>query len=112
VLTEWDEFKTLDYAKIYKSMAKPAFVFDGRNIVDSAALREIGFEVRVTYCYCSCASTACVTDAQHERHVTAADVQVVLPSVMRLLLLLVLCHTSLMLQLLAKHPCCSLHSVQ
>eukprot|EP00953_Heterococcus_sp_UTEX-ZZ885_P036872 18980-Heterococcus_DN1.PRE.1 len=44
VLTEWDEFKTLDYAKIYKSMAKPAFVFDGRNIVDSAALREIGFE--------------------------------------------------------------------
>jgi UDP-glucose/GDP-mannose dehydrogenase family, UDP binding domain len=48
VLTEWDEFKTLDYAKIYKSMAKPAFVFDGRNIIDSAALREIGFEVRVT----------------------------------------------------------------
>jgi UDP-glucose/GDP-mannose dehydrogenase family, UDP binding domain len=48
VLTEWDEFKTLDYAKIYKSMAKPAFVFDGRNIIDSAALREIGFEVLVT----------------------------------------------------------------
>jgi hypothetical protein len=52
VLTEWDEFKTLDYAKIYKSMAKPAFVFDGRNIVDSAALREIGFEVRESpFCY-------------------------------------------------------------
>jgi UDPglucose 6-dehydrogenase len=48
VLTEWDEFKTLDYAKIYKSMAKPAFVFDGRNIIDSAALREIGFEVLAT----------------------------------------------------------------
>ena len=45
VLTEWDVFKTYDYAKIYKSMAKPAFIFDGRNLLDSAALREIGFEV-------------------------------------------------------------------
>ena len=45
VLTEWDEFKTLDYQKIYDSMAKPAFLFDGRNIVDAAALREIGFTV-------------------------------------------------------------------
>jgi UDPglucose 6-dehydrogenase len=44
-LTEWDEFKTLDYEKIYKSMAKPAFIFDGRHILDHAALREIGFEV-------------------------------------------------------------------
>ena len=45
IATEWDEFKTLDYKKIYDSMAKPAFVFDGRNIVDAAALREIGFTV-------------------------------------------------------------------
>ena len=45
VMTEWDEFKTLDYKKIYDSMAKPAFLFDGRNIVDAAALREIGFTV-------------------------------------------------------------------
>lgn len=45
VMTEWDEFKTLDYEKIYKSMAKPAFIFDGRNILDHAKLREIGFEV-------------------------------------------------------------------
>ena len=44
-LTEWDEFKTLDYEKIYASMAKPAFVFDGRNILDHDKLREIGFEV-------------------------------------------------------------------
>uniref|UniRef100_A0A7R9ZRQ9 UDP-glucose 6-dehydrogenase n=1 Tax=Craspedostauros australis TaxID=1486917 RepID=A0A7R9ZRQ9_9STRA len=44
-LTEWDEFKTLDYQKIFDSMAKPAFIFDGRNILDHAALREIGFEV-------------------------------------------------------------------
>jgi len=45
VMTEWDEFKDLDYEKIYQSMAKPAFVFDGRNILDHAKLREIGFEV-------------------------------------------------------------------
>merc|ERR1740124_1008296 len=44
-LTEWDEFKTLDFEKIYQSMAKPAFVFDGRNILDHDKLREIGFEV-------------------------------------------------------------------
>lgn len=45
ILTEWDEFKTYDYERIYKSMAKPAFVFDGRNLVDHDKLREIGFEV-------------------------------------------------------------------
>jgi UDPglucose 6-dehydrogenase len=45
VMTEWDEFKTVDYSKIYASMTKPAFVFDGRNILDHAALRTIGFDV-------------------------------------------------------------------
>lgn len=45
ILTEWDEFKSLDYERIYKSMAKPAFIFDGRNILDYDALRKIGFEV-------------------------------------------------------------------
>lgn len=45
VLTEWDEFKDYDYQRLYDSMSKPAFVFDGRNILDHAALREIGFEV-------------------------------------------------------------------
>lgn len=46
VLTEWAEFKALDYARIYKSMRKPAFVFDGRNILDHAALKRLGFEVK------------------------------------------------------------------
>ncbi|KAM0747482.1 UDP-glucose dehydrogenase [Meredithblackwellia eburnea MCA 4105] len=45
VLTEWDEFKTLDWAKVYDSMTKPAFVFDGRGILDVAALTKIGFKV-------------------------------------------------------------------
>jgi UDPglucose 6-dehydrogenase len=45
IMTEWDEFKDYDYEKIYKSMAKPAFLFDGRNVLDHKKLREIGFEV-------------------------------------------------------------------
>ena len=43
ILTEWDSFKTLDYQKIYDSMQKPAFVFDGRNILDMDKLKKIGF---------------------------------------------------------------------
>jgi len=45
VLTEWDEFKTLDFKKIYESMAKPAHIFDGRNILDMAKLKTLGFRV-------------------------------------------------------------------
>eukprot|EP00475_Leptophrys_vorax_P043431 TRINITY_DN8367_c0_g1_i1.p1 TRINITY_DN8367_c0_g1~~TRINITY_DN8367_c0_g1_i1.p1 ORF type:complete len:482 (-),score=55.63 TRINITY_DN8367_c0_g1_i1:287-1732(-) len=45
VITEWDEFKTLDYQRLYDGMQKPAFIFDGRNILDVAALRKIGFVV-------------------------------------------------------------------
>ncbi|MGH2665052.1 UDP-glucose 6-dehydrogenase [Flavobacterium sp.] len=43
VLTEWDEFKTYDWQKIYDSMLKPAFVFDGRNILDKQQMKSIGF---------------------------------------------------------------------
>lgn len=45
ILTEWDEFKTLDYQKIFDNMRKPAYIFDGRNILDVEKLREIGFIV-------------------------------------------------------------------
>ncbi|KAF5804641.1 putative UDP-glucose 6-dehydrogenase [Helianthus annuus] len=45
ILTEWVEFKNLDYKKIYDNMPKPAFLFDGRNVVDPQKLREIGFIV-------------------------------------------------------------------
>ena len=44
ILTEWDEFVALDYGKIFKNMQQPAFVFDGRNILDLKHLRTIGFE--------------------------------------------------------------------
>ncbi|PWN46048.1 nucleotide sugar dehydrogenase [Ceraceosorus guamensis] len=45
IATEWDEFKHLDWRKAYQIMSKPAFVFDGRGIVDAKALRAIGFKV-------------------------------------------------------------------
>lgn len=45
VLTEWDEFKTYDYEELYSTMMKPAFIFDGRNILDHDKLRKIGFIV-------------------------------------------------------------------
>ena len=44
VLTEWDEFRTLDYGAIYESMHKPAFLFDGRNLLDARVLASVGFE--------------------------------------------------------------------
>ncbi len=43
ILTEWDEFTTYDWKKIYDSMHKPAFLFDGRNILNVKELESIGF---------------------------------------------------------------------
>lgn len=43
VLTEWDEFRSYDWQKIYDSMQKPAFVFDGRNILNKQKMEKIGF---------------------------------------------------------------------
>jgi len=44
ILTEWDEFKTYDWQAIYDKMLKPAFVFDGRRILDKEKLEKIGFK--------------------------------------------------------------------
>ena len=43
ILTEWDEFKAYDWKKIYDSMMKPAFIFDGRNLLDAEKMKAIGF---------------------------------------------------------------------
>lgn len=43
ILTEWDEFKDYDWQKIYNNMQKPAFIFDGRNLLDAKKMIEIGF---------------------------------------------------------------------
>jgi UDPglucose 6-dehydrogenase len=45
VMTEWKEYKSLDYKKILAGMVRPAFIFDGRNILDHNALFEMGFNV-------------------------------------------------------------------
>ncbi len=45
ILTEWAHFAQLDYEKIFASMVKPAFIFDGRNILDHKKLHDIGFNV-------------------------------------------------------------------
>ena len=45
VLTEWECYKTLDYKKIFASMEKPAFIFDGRNTLPHKELFEMGFNV-------------------------------------------------------------------
>merc|ERR1711972_779129 len=45
ILTEWDEFKKYPYHEFYAHMLKPAFLFDGRGILNHRALEDIGFEV-------------------------------------------------------------------
>jgi UDPglucose 6-dehydrogenase len=48
LLTEWPQFTELDFEAIYESMVKPAFIFDGRNILDHRRLHAIGFNVYAT----------------------------------------------------------------
>jgi len=45
VLTDWNDYRELDYTQVFDSMMKPAFVFDGRNCLDHQKLFEIGFNV-------------------------------------------------------------------
>jgi UDPglucose 6-dehydrogenase len=47
ILTEWDEFRSLDYARALATMARPAYVFDGRRVVDAPRLEAMGFRVYV-----------------------------------------------------------------
>lgn len=45
IATEWNEFREIDWQAVYTNMNKPAFVFDGRLLVDADKLRQIGFKV-------------------------------------------------------------------
>jgi len=47
ILTEWDEFLELDWEKIYQSMNKPAFVFDGRMLLNAKTMKDIGYKYYV-----------------------------------------------------------------
>ena len=44
ILTEWDEFKNYDWKNLYNKMSKPAFIYDGRNILDKQKIESIGFK--------------------------------------------------------------------
>ena len=43
IMTEWDEFKNFDWTNVYQKIKKPAFIFDGRNILDFEMIKKIGF---------------------------------------------------------------------
>ena len=45
IATDWSQFVSLDYARIFETMEKPAFIFDGRNVLDHRKLYQIGFSV-------------------------------------------------------------------
>merc|ERR1711988_557495 len=47
ICTEWDQYKTLDYQRIFDSMKRPAYVFDGRRMINAKQLKEIGFKTYV-----------------------------------------------------------------
>jgi UDPglucose 6-dehydrogenase len=45
ILTEWKQYAALDFERVFAAMAKPAFIFDGRNLLDHQRLFELGFNV-------------------------------------------------------------------
>ena len=45
ICTEWDKFKILDYQIIYSMMSKPAYIFDGRLVLNNLKLSNYGFKV-------------------------------------------------------------------
>ncbi len=46
VLTEWDEFREINFESVYQSMIKPAILFDGRNLLDLEKIKAIGFNAK------------------------------------------------------------------
>lgn len=64
IATEWKEFKEIDWEAVYAGMNKPAFVFDGRLLVDAEKLRSIGFKVRWRLRALPCSSRALTLCAQ------------------------------------------------
>jgi len=46
IVTEWDEFKNYNWPQVFEGMKKPAFLFDGRNLLDIQEMKAIGFNYR------------------------------------------------------------------
>jgi UDPglucose 6-dehydrogenase len=49
IATEWREFREIDWQEVYHNMTKPAFLFDGRLLLDAEKLTKIGFKVRIRH---------------------------------------------------------------
>lgn len=45
IMTEWAIYRSLDWENIYRSMEKPAFLFDGRNVLNHEQIFNLGFNV-------------------------------------------------------------------
>lgn len=45
ILTGWESFRTLDCRGMFKRMEQPAFIFDGRNLLNHRELFDVGFNV-------------------------------------------------------------------
>ena len=45
ILTEWEEFTAIDWELIYSRMKRPAWIFDGRNILNREILKNMGFDI-------------------------------------------------------------------
>jgi UDPglucose 6-dehydrogenase len=43
IITEWNMFRTPDFARMKSLMAHPV-IFDGRNVFDSSEMQESGFQ--------------------------------------------------------------------
>jgi UDPglucose 6-dehydrogenase len=43
VLTDWPEFRDVDWNKLREIMTRP-FILDGRNLLDAQKMRAAGFE--------------------------------------------------------------------
>ena len=46
IMTEWDEFKNYDWEFIFKKIKKPAYIVDGRNILDFDKINAIGYNYK------------------------------------------------------------------
>ena len=46
LMTEWDQIVQADWRTIARQMCQPRFLFDGRNVLEPAAMERLGFEYR------------------------------------------------------------------
>ena len=45
ILTEWEEFRNLNWTEISKKMVPPAWVFDSRSIINTQAVKDAGLNL-------------------------------------------------------------------